>query len=602
MTSARRKRRINRDARYIEQLSGEFNAKKSAFPHRGHSRGMKTRYVIMGRVLILVRGLLLNRKVLFGLAGVFLLIGAWAGTALAARTILVFPFENNTKNPTMEWIGDSFVETLNDQLASSMLTPVSLEQRNAAYDLLGLPYDGDFSHATLIKVGDELDANYAVIGNYRLDNGVFSVKAQLVSLDQPRIEAEFTEKGPLDSLKRIQSRLAWRILTHFDPLFPSSQDDFFKQFGEVPLSAFEYYVRGRRALDSRSQLLYFLKAERLFPNYSKAIFQIGKIYFQQKDYATSLLWLRRLTKTDPHYYEATFYLGLDDYFMNNFEKAASAFTLLSHEIPLNEVYNNLGAALSRMNNSGQATHDFIKAVEGDPGEPDFYFNLGYCYWKSKDYASAAKFLQEVVHLNPQDSEAYFLLANALQSLKQEDESAKYESLALKVNPKAASWTASSLPPLERVKLNYDAEAFRELKATLDQLQEEKLKNRPVAVQVTDHLNRAVEFYRSQQDEEARREFEAALSLNPKLSEAHYYLGLIQERRGKFDRAIEEFQTSLRITDSAKSHLALAHLYYTLDRRSEAEREVAAAQTLEPNNPEAKELEALLHQNASVTKK
>ena len=502
----------------------------------------------------------------------------------------------------MEWIGDSFVETLNDQLASPGLAPVSLEQRNAAYDLLGLPYDGDFSHATLFKVGEELDANYAVIGGFHLDGGVFSATAQLINLDRPRIEAEFTEKGPLDTFKRIQSRIAWRILAHFDPTFPLSQEDFYKQFGEVPLSAFENYVRGRRAVDSKSQLQYYLKAERLDPSYSKAIFQIGKIYFQQKDYATSQLWLRRLTKDDPHFYEASFFLGLDYYFLDNFEKSATSFTLLSHEVPLNEVYNNLGVALSRMGNSDQSIRDYLKAIDGDPGEPDFYFNLGYYYWNAKDYASALRYLREVVQLNPQDSEACYLLAQSLQSLKQTDESSRYLKMALRLNAKLSTWNPASLPPLERVKSNYDAEAFRELKEALEEIQRQKLKDRTPADQVSDHLRQGIEFYRSAQTTEAMKAFEAALKLDPRLSEAHYYLGLLREGRGEFEAAIREFKTALQISDTANSHLALAHLYYTLDRRPEAEREVAQALAIEPGNPEAKELAVLLRQGAVVSQK
>ncbi len=528
--------------------------------------------------------------------------GVLSGQALTSKTIVVFPFENQTKNPSMEWIGDSFVETLNDQLASPNFSPFSWEQRNAAYDLMGLPYDGNFSHATFFKVGEELDANFAVIGNFHLENGDLVATARLINLDHLQVEATFSERGPLDTLKRIQSHLAWRILTHFDSTFPLSWEDFYRQSDDVPLSAFENYVRGRRALDSKSQLQFFLKAERLDTNYSKAIFQIGKIYYQQKDYATSQLWLRRLNKGERHFYEASFYLGLDDYFLNNYEKSAGYFADLSQHIPLNEVFNNLGAAFSREGHLREAASSYFKAVQGDPSDADFNFNLGYTYWKSNDYASAARYLREAAKLDSTDAEAFYLLSQVLDALKQDSESAKYLQTATRLNPKVASWKTGALPPLDRVKGNYDAEAFRQLKDTLDNLQEQKRKNRPPGETATGHLSRGLEFYRGEQIREAMREFEETVRIDPRSSDAYYYLGLCQEREGRFEDAIRQFKAAIQLRDELKPHLALAHLYYTLDRRADARGEVAAALALDPNNPEAREMQALLQQAVSSSKK
>jgi tetratricopeptide (TPR) repeat protein len=528
---------------------------------------------------------------------------ALTAPSMASKSVVVFPFDNNTRNPTMEWIGESFVESFNEQLASPWLTPFSLGQRNAAYDLLGLPYEGDFSRATLLKVGEELDANFVIFGSYRYENSEFSATAQLIDLESSRLEEEFTEKGPLDSLKRIQSRIAWRILTHFDSTFPYSQEAFYKLFDEVPLSAFENYVRGQRALDSRSQLQYFLKAERIDPTYSKAIFRIGKVYFQLKDYATSQLWLRRINKNDRHFfYEATFYLGLDYYFMKDFEKASSQFTLLSIDLPLNEVFNNLAASLGRLGNSNLVVHNYQIAIDGDPGEGDFYFNLGYYYWKSQDYRAATRCFRDALQLNPQDAEAAYLLGTSLESMKQAEESLQYLKLASRLNPKAASWSPSTLPPLERVKLNYDAEAFNEFKAALDHIYEQKLKDRSVAEQILQHMKDGMKHFKALENEDALKEFAEVISLDARSSEAYLYRGQTYERMGKFEDATRELKASLVHKDSVEGHLALAHLYYQLGRRTEAQMEVSATLALDPANAAAKEMSSLLQQNALAPRK
>ena len=44
---------------------------------------------------------------------------------------------------------------------------------------------------------------------------------------------------------------------------------------------------------------------------------------------------------------------------------------------MNEVYDDLGAAQSRLNATEAALASFRKALEGDSADPDYHFNLGY---------------------------------------------------------------------------------------------------------------------------------------------------------------------------------------------------------------------------------
>jgi Flp pilus assembly protein TadD len=79
------------------------------------------------------------------------------------------------------------------------------------------------------------------------------------------------------------------------------------------------------------------------------------------------------------------------------------------EVPLNEVFNDLGAAQLRTNRP-EAIENFKKALEGDQADPDYWFNLGYAQWKAGQVADAAKSFREVLARVPDDSEARALLA------------------------------------------------------------------------------------------------------------------------------------------------------------------------------------------------
>jgi hypothetical protein len=59
--------------------------------------------------------------------------------ASAARTILVLAFENQSARPDLNWISESFAETLSARLSAPDRFLLSRAERNAAYEQLGIP-------------------------------------------------------------------------------------------------------------------------------------------------------------------------------------------------------------------------------------------------------------------------------------------------------------------------------------------------------------------------------------------------------------------------------------------------------------------------------
>src|SRR5262249_59522245 len=131
----------------------------------------------------------------------------------------------------------------------------------------------------------------------------------------------------------------------------------------------------------------------------------------------------------------------------DFTGSEEAFQLVAAAMPLNEVFNNLGAAQDRRNNSAGAIANFQKALEGDSADPDYHFNLGYTLWRTGKYDQAVASLREALARNPGDPEATTLLG-----------------LALKQQPPRPG--DPKIDGRERVKTNYDEAAYRQLQAEL----------------------------------------------------------------------------------------------------------------------------------------
>src|SRR5215472_14451772 len=164
----------------------------------------------------------------------------------------------------------------------------------------------------------------------------------------------------------------------------------------VRLDAVESYVRGLLATNAEQRHRYFTQAARLDEHYSQPCFQLGKTYWEQKEYRIAAGWLERVARTDPHYLEAQFFLGLCKYLTADFKGAEQSLQTVAAAIPLNEVFNDLGAVQIQRGDYAGAAANFRKALEGDRADPDYHFNLGTALWRAGQYQQAVESFRAVL--------------------------------------------------------------------------------------------------------------------------------------------------------------------------------------------------------------
>lgn len=92
-----------------------------------------------------------------------------AASTTASQTLVVLPFENTSKAPGLEWIGEAFPEVLGQGLGSASLYVIAREERLYAFDRIGIPASLRPSRATLFRTAEQMDVDYMVVGNYNFD-------------------------------------------------------------------------------------------------------------------------------------------------------------------------------------------------------------------------------------------------------------------------------------------------------------------------------------------------------------------------------------------------------------------------------------------------
>ena len=219
------------------------------------------------------------------------------------------------------------------------------------------------------------------------------------------------ESGPLVTILQIQGSLSWDLLRQIRPSFEVPKDKFLSQAPAIRLDAFENYIRGVLASTHEQKVQYFAEAVRRNPSYSRAMLELGKTYLDAEDYGQAADWFARIPATDERAREANFFLGLAAYHLGQNDRAERAFCFVESQFPLPEIYNNLGV-VEYAAGDAVAASDFRKAMEADPQDPDYHFNLALALSRASDSAGAARQLREVLRLRPSDAEARALLPSA----------------------------------------------------------------------------------------------------------------------------------------------------------------------------------------------
>jgi tetratricopeptide (TPR) repeat protein len=519
------------------------------------------------------------------------------------RAILVFPFENQSPRSDLTWISEGLAEILSTCLAGPQAYVLGREERNAAYLQLGLPPGTPLTLASAYKVAEILGTDWAVVGSFDVTGDRLTARAQLLEVRQLRLAPRIEVTGELPELVDLETRLAWRLLAAHDPTFTvGEEEDFRRRFPEVRLDAFENYIRGLLAADDQSRMRFLLEADRLNPADHRAAFELGRAYFDQKDYASSAKWFRKLGEADANYLESLFLLGVDEFFLGHREAAQKAFETLARQIPLSEVSNNLGVLKAGRKQYLEALADFERAYQGDPTDPDFCFNRGVCLWYLQRYEAAAKSLEETLRGSEEDSEAHILLA--MVEAKLGDAAGERHELQWLAEHEVGPATdgLGDVVPQTRLKKNYDGRAFRLLSVTLQNALEERLSSVPAAEHAAIHLGRGQKFLAEGRLPEAEHELTEAVSLLPGSSEAHLALAQVMEAKGRHREAAAELETSLKLKNSLVARLCLARVYLSLGQPEAARDQSQAALSLDPGNPEAQQLVDQIRARAAPLKR
>ena len=502
-----------------------------------------------------------------------------APNAVAGHTLVVIPFENASPTPGLEWLGESFPEIFREQLNSPVLYVTSRDERLRAYDRQGVPAGVHPSRATLYRLAEQMDVDYAVLGSYRYDGTRLTAVAQLLDMRAQKLLPAVTESGALSNLGALETALVWDILRQIRSDFSVPQSTYISSVAPIPLDALEKYVRGLLAPTAEEKIQNYREATRLNPSFAQAWLELGKVCYDQHAYEPAISVLSQVPRSSAVAREASFYLGLAAYAHGDFAKSENAFEFVAARLPLAEVYNNLGVVAARRGRSPKVVSDYFeRAVENDPSDADYHFNLGMSLSQSGDRVGAARELRSSLDRHPNDPDAKMALDSLSPSVS---------------NGAIVPSSATSRIPAERIKRNYEEDAFRQMTTQMGNWAEQRFARSDPRTHARFHIELGKELMAHGFTAEAEAEFRHAAAVDPTSAAPLTALAEDYDAQGDAAQARTEAEAALHIRESAEAYLILARLNLKEDRTDEAAQNITRALQLEPSSSAGQDLKRTL---------
>jgi predicted Zn-dependent protease/TolB-like protein len=528
---------------------------------------------------------------------------------------LVFPFENASASPRLDWLSEGLEELTIQRLSAAREQVYSHEGRVVELERSGLPRSSKLSRATMLHVAEDLDADFVIFGKFTANGTSLTIESQVLKVNPARMQLALRETGTLDSLMDLHARLIWRVLSANDRNYRLSLAEFTKLQRPLRLDAFEHYIRGLLASEDDARLRELREAARLEPEWPEPDFALGEVYFARRDCESALPWYARVPKTHDRFVEAVFATGVCQLLLGHPDHAEELFTSLQEVLKSNRVFgtdlpeilNDLAIARARQGKTAPAQIDFRRAADLDPGEDDYPFNLGLLALQTNDPGAAAGYFGEASEREPDNAEDRALLILSLEKAgKKTEADQERESANETFGPNGLPAIRldaknETLARLNRIKTELDvAELRAEITSAASPASESASDNSNDSS--VSRLRRARQELSAGQVDAAEKEFRAVLAADPKNASAHHGLAEIDRRQGKMDDAVKELQASLQARDSAVVRTMLAKIFLEQKKPDLARAEVEKALKVAPNYAEAKQLLEHLQNSKPAEKK
>ena len=321
--------------------------------------------------------------------------------------LLIFPLSGSRENDNA-WIGEGIALSLSGQLAEAEIRPFS---RGDTEDLLienGLPVGAPLSRGSMIFAAEHAGADFVVVGSYTKNEDSLKLSARLLNIKTKKQGNEFTVSGAFSTLPEMENELAWMIYSSLARSPAVSRDKFGERTRRIPNSVYADYIESLGVFEESQQIQLLEKAVKGYADFAEARFQLGRLYFQKRDYARALPHIEYGRKLPGEQLQSEFMIGASRLQLGGTAQAIEVYTRLLSQDRRPAVLNNLAVAYVRNGDNVRALSALVEARAKELDDPVIAINLAIARYLAGNAQAARAFVQEAVAAHPGNGMLYFL--------------------------------------------------------------------------------------------------------------------------------------------------------------------------------------------------
>jgi tetratricopeptide (TPR) repeat protein len=196
------------------------------------------------------------------------------------------------------------------------------------------------------------------------------------------------------------------------------------QAEHLKIVALDYVLLG----DPSDAARYLEQALALQPENIEAGYYLGRVRYQQNQFAQAAAAFEDVLRRDPAHVKAENNLGLSLEAMNQIDAALAAYRKAidldgSATHHSEQPYLNLGILLTRLGRPSESLPVLQRAAELAPGTAQIHYELGKAYFNLGEFAEARRELQDSAEKAPDESATHFLLGRLYRRLGNSEDAA-----------------------------------------------------------------------------------------------------------------------------------------------------------------------------------
>jgi tetratricopeptide (TPR) repeat protein len=334
--------------------------------------------------------------------------------------ILIFPLVGSTRNSSTSWIGEGVALALSEQLSGPSIQVISRPERIELLERNDLPPIAELSRGSMIFIAQQASADLVVMGNYQGTEQNLRLSVWVLNLKTLKLSSEIISSGPLAAAPQMENELAWMILSNAGFDGGISREKFRNKTRKVLNLAYAHYIQSLNASSENDQIRLLEKALQVYPEFPDAHFQLGRLYYQKRDYSNAIPHLSQSSTIIDILPQSLFFIGNCYLQENKNVQAIQSFSRALSISQRSDILNNLAVAHFRIGDLASSLQDLMDAKNLAHSDSTIAMNLAILRHLTGNNSEALNVLEDSLKSHPENGMLHFLMGFLLKAKGEKD--------------------------------------------------------------------------------------------------------------------------------------------------------------------------------------